>query len=691
MTWNPESYFECTLLILSTAGKTTIWHLPNKRNSRASAHPHSIFVISFYSKPPFLQSMRATSTTEYVIILAVVLIIGIIAASLLGFFPGWGASAGEDAGRAKWAQQQPFAVIDSKAKPAGLDLVMQNNAADTARLRKVVVKPIGKDEKYATDANIVFEAGRRMTIGVNTPEGMPSGTQFGLEYCYTSADGIDTCGGDYGTPIPCADCDIPLCTIAGETCADNAECCSSLCDGSQCCIANGDFCSDSSQCCSQGASCNERPDGFGSVCCLGGIGAQCEMPSDCCQTAESSEPLACAQIGSQGPTACCMPDGASGCNGVNLNCCSNFCDGNTCMQPIPICGDEICNGEEDYETCQDDCGCLSQGMATQNPALCCPDITFFFNGYCRIESGSCNFPNECLSNDCTEENQCSTVCSQVGGHCLSATDCCGENACTGNTCMLGMGGCSGIGDYCATNANPDNGGCCQGYVCDINTPRYTCRCSENAEQCDSGNPDNGGCCANGYCSTFINPGFCRIINCVAPGGLCEVNAECCPGGRCDNNHCCYEEGMDCADSSYCCSESQYCVNGQCAASCGLDADGCASDSDCCSGFECSESTRTCTACTPRSGSCGSDLECCSGNCEQTTCICSLEGEPCGSSYDCCFGGLCRNGICGQAPPHIQCNEFSWCQNDAECQEYCPGTYTCSNPNGGYCKDSIPSG
>ena len=59
---------------------------------------------------------KAQGATEYLVLLAVVLIVALVSVALLGFFPGMASDAQETQGKAYWASMQPIAITEWAAK-----------------------------------------------------------------------------------------------------------------------------------------------------------------------------------------------------------------------------------------------------------------------------------------------------------------------------------------------------------------------------------------------------------------------------------------------------------------------------------------------------------------------------------------------------------------------------------------------
>ena len=64
--------------------------------------------------------LSAQGATEYLVLLAVVLIVALVSVALLGFFPGMASDAQVTQSKAYWASMQPISIIEMDAKWYGL-------------------------------------------------------------------------------------------------------------------------------------------------------------------------------------------------------------------------------------------------------------------------------------------------------------------------------------------------------------------------------------------------------------------------------------------------------------------------------------------------------------------------------------------------------------------------------------------
>lgn len=73
-----------------------------------------------------IQQKSGQGTTEYLIILAVVIIIALIVVSVLGWFPGFGGAITEQQSQAYWQSQSPLAIVQWNIDTSNTKLVLRN-------------------------------------------------------------------------------------------------------------------------------------------------------------------------------------------------------------------------------------------------------------------------------------------------------------------------------------------------------------------------------------------------------------------------------------------------------------------------------------------------------------------------------------------------------------------------------------
>ena len=110
---------------------------------------------------------RAQTATEYLIILAVVIVIALVVASLLGGFPGIGGNIGSGASDSYWLAQDVAIVgskitVDTTTNMINVSLKIKNNMPNT-----VTVQQLGLNTTTANvSVNRVLATGEEYTVNI---------------------------------------------------------------------------------------------------------------------------------------------------------------------------------------------------------------------------------------------------------------------------------------------------------------------------------------------------------------------------------------------------------------------------------------------------------------------------------------------------------------------------------------------
>ena len=134
-------------------------------------------------------NLKGQGTTEYLIILAVVIVIALVVAGVLGFFPGFAAGISEQESKAYWQSTSPLALSDWKVEStaANARFTLRNNTIDKLQVTEITVNgaAIG-----AVDQNIA--AGASATISGATGISCTSGSsyQYEVSVAYDVVGGI---------------------------------------------------------------------------------------------------------------------------------------------------------------------------------------------------------------------------------------------------------------------------------------------------------------------------------------------------------------------------------------------------------------------------------------------------------------------------------------------------------------------
>ncbi len=120
---------------------------------------------------------RGQGTTEYLIILAIVIVIALVVVGVLGGFPSIGQGISQGQSKAYWGSVQPLAVIEWSSSTSTGSIVFQNNTANTITVTDVNWNGSGTN---ITDVNV--SAGGKATV---TNTDFTCGTSAGQAFTRT--------------------------------------------------------------------------------------------------------------------------------------------------------------------------------------------------------------------------------------------------------------------------------------------------------------------------------------------------------------------------------------------------------------------------------------------------------------------------------------------------------------------------
>lgn len=434
--------------------------------------------------------------------------------------------------------------------------------------------------------------------------------------CVCVPDCTDRLCGDDGCGGSCGDCDGDFVCEEGACVPPPPECGDMVCDERESCVECPIDCG---FCCGNGACAPEQ-------------GENCATCPGDCECAEGDvcdfELRACA--------APCRPMcdglqcGPDGCGGS----CGGCADGQACgaagvCAPEPaMCGDNVCDADEDCATCAADCGdCCGDDVcgAGENCVTCEADCACGDGDLCDAASRQCRA--EFCEPDCGARQ-------------------CGPDGC-GGTC----GRCGG------------------GRLCDPDTGMCAAQCVPRCQGRDCGGDGCGGSCGECDANSMCTPdGQCEVV-CVpdCDGKVCGddgCNGSC---GACGDNEACNDDFQcECVPSC----DGRECGSDGCEGSCG----GCDGD------FECNAQGQCAPPCEPQCDdrACGEDG--CGGVCgvcEEGE-ICSVGGQ-CLGDRDCeacdpgevCLHGGCRGPaeLCGADNVGGLCPPLTLCDEGGECAPF----------------------
>lgn len=392
------------------------------------------------------------------------------------------------------------------------------------------------------------------------------------------------------------------------------------------------------------------------------------------------------------------------------------CDNNSSGSSPFVCGDGVCNGNEDGTTCPEDCYCGNDVCEEdETPTDCSEDCAVCGDGECHEPAEDCGTCAE----DCGEcavcgngliegDEECDATdlggqtCADAGfsggdlactEECLLDTTSCFNTECGNGICedgedstncpddcaeSCGDGMCEALeGETCGNC--PNDCTCGESYCQDFLTCVYECTDMACAESCHEDGcleaQDNSvlilGCIEENCSTECVDPSAegchtCTVTNCGAFLASCYQSV--CPGtcgdGVCDGN----EDHATCPED---CSEcgNDICEADETAGSCPDDClVGCGDDT-------CDE-TETCESCPADCGSC--PMTCGDGDCDP------VMGESCATCPADC---TCGTATCSEILDCLNnCGQDQTCVNSCfetgcyEAQQQAQAFYSCMLTN-----------
>ena len=128
-----------------------------------------------------LNHKKGQGATEYLVLLAVVLIVAMVAIALLGFFPGMATDAKIGQSRTYWSgQATPFAILEhtQNSSAGAISFVLQNIEADQRAINNITVYGSGLNGTFRTTtlASSYFSGGEKKKIDIPLSAGTVAGT-----------------------------------------------------------------------------------------------------------------------------------------------------------------------------------------------------------------------------------------------------------------------------------------------------------------------------------------------------------------------------------------------------------------------------------------------------------------------------------------------------------------------------------
>ncbi len=135
---------------------------------------------------------KGQGATEYLVLLAVVLIIALVSIALLGFFPGLAADARITQSQSYWrGEARPFAILDNSFNSTGAgSLVIQNN--DASGTFTITAVAVANGSCSSGCSSLSFAPGETKTVAITGATTGSAGGVYDMNVTitYTTPNGV---------------------------------------------------------------------------------------------------------------------------------------------------------------------------------------------------------------------------------------------------------------------------------------------------------------------------------------------------------------------------------------------------------------------------------------------------------------------------------------------------------------------
>jgi hypothetical protein len=136
--------------------------------------------------------IKGQGATEYLVLLAVVLIVAMVAIALLGFFPGITSGAKKSESDTYWrGQTRPFSILEHTQNASTLYLSVQNNEVEVEEMTNISISGSGMTGHLDVAGGLedrFFSAGEKKLMEVNMSGSCVSGNiyEYYVNFTYDS-------------------------------------------------------------------------------------------------------------------------------------------------------------------------------------------------------------------------------------------------------------------------------------------------------------------------------------------------------------------------------------------------------------------------------------------------------------------------------------------------------------------------
>ncbi len=136
---------------------------------------------------------KGQGATEYLVLLAVVLIIALVSIALLGFFPGLAGDAKITQSNAYWqGEAQPFQIKDNAQAGTVMQMVLLNSQPQPLTLNSITLTNPDGTNSTPTTVNKRFAGGQEVTLTNVTAQSCTAGDtyEYNVAINYTTSSGL---------------------------------------------------------------------------------------------------------------------------------------------------------------------------------------------------------------------------------------------------------------------------------------------------------------------------------------------------------------------------------------------------------------------------------------------------------------------------------------------------------------------
>ena len=144
-----------------------------------------------------MEMHRGQGATEYLVLLAVVLIVALVSVALLGFFPGMASDVKITQSSAYWKGARPFSIMDHSCTGQTCTLIVHNKEASG----QYTITSLAVAGCNANGTQTAFAPGETKTTSIGTCTSGTSGQVYdlGVNFTYSTPNNAITGAKQYGS------------------------------------------------------------------------------------------------------------------------------------------------------------------------------------------------------------------------------------------------------------------------------------------------------------------------------------------------------------------------------------------------------------------------------------------------------------------------------------------------------------